>query len=483
MAVKHGVRSTLLCLALGVLLQRLLQLATFLCIGRALGVDRLGVYAQGIALGGLLAVLAGTGVRNLLARAIAQDPNAARSLVLGAVRARLALGSGLGSLAVGSAFLFAGQPWFWTLCVLQVLPCAFDLKNLLDVAGRTRTEVVLDTTAALLHLALVLLWIAAGGGELSTLAAIALGSKCVYAAGAVVTIRQLPSGSPARSRLPLRQRLGVAIGQTPHEVMVAGDVWIVALCLGNSAAGLYAVAARLAAAALLPSTQLARLLLPHLLHASRDGDAGRTLGTALRATLLVTLPMLAGGAAVAARLCGLSGPQFSPAGITLVVLLCAGSLQHLGWQCSNALLAAGRDAAYARGLGWPSVLHLASLAAAAFALTGKAASSHWQPPLAAALAGACAVLAHAAYAIDGLHATRHLRPEPLRLRVGGPVFVAAATGIFAALPHLCGDVAFVLPLQLASGAIAFMAGLWLVELRGRVARLGDGLASASGFRA
>jgi len=479
--VKQSVRSTLFCLGLGVFVQRLLQLATFLSIGRALGVERLGIYAEGQALGGLLAVLAGTGVRNLLARAVAQTPDAARSLVLAAVWARLQLGAVLGGLAIGIAFCSARQPWFWTLCVLQVAPCALDLKNLLDAAGRTRIEVLLDTTAALLQLLLVLAWIAAGGDDLGTLAAIALGSKCLYAVGATFAIRQLPNRAAPPSLLPLRHRLGVAIGQTPHELMVVGDVWIVASCMGSEVAGLYAVAARLAAAALVPSLQLARLLLPHMLHAGHVGNPGRTLGTALRATLLVTLPMLAGGAVVATGLCRLSGPQFGVAGLPLVLLLGAGCLQHLGWQCSNALLAEGQDATYARGLGWPSVLHLLGIGATAIATASLAAPLPPEPWHAATAASVCALLAHGLYLLHGLRATRGLRQEPLWRRIAAPLLVSCAVTLAAALPRLCGDGFVVLALQLLAGGLAFVASLWFVEMRGRVAQLGHGLARASGF--
>ncbi|HEX6813684.1 MAG TPA: oligosaccharide flippase family protein [Planctomycetota bacterium] len=479
--MKHTVRTTLFWLGLGVSVQRVLQLATFLCIGHALGVERLGIYAEGLALGGLLAVLAGTGVRNVLARAVSQTPDAARSLVLAAVRARLLLGAVLGGITIGVAFGAAREPWFWTLCVLQVLPCAFDLKTLLDAAGRTRAEVLLDTTVALLQLALVLAWIEAGGDDLVVLAAIALCSKCLYALGAVLAISRLPNRSTVPFLTSLRHGLGVGIGQTPHEVMVVADVWIVAWCMGSEAAGLYAVAARLGAAALVPSLQVTRLLMPHMLRASHAGNPGRTLATALRATLLVTLPVLAGGAVVAEGLCGLSGPQFRDASLPLVLLLGAGCLQHLAWQCSNALLAEGRDAAYARGLGWPSVLQLLGLAAAAIAMTSLAAPMPVEPWHAAAVASACAVLAHAIYLLHGLRATRELRQQPLWHRALPGLLVAAATAVGAAVPRCCGDGAMVVVLQVLAGGIAFGASMWLVELRGRVARLGDGLAQASGF--
>jgi O-antigen/teichoic acid export membrane protein len=87
--VKHTVRHTLLWLGAGVVAQRLLQLVAFVLIGRALGVAGLGVFAQGMATAAVLTVLAGAGVRNLVARAVARSPAAARSLVLCAVRWRL----------------------------------------------------------------------------------------------------------------------------------------------------------------------------------------------------------------------------------------------------------------------------------------------------------------------------------------------------------------------------------------------------------
>lgn len=231
MGVKHSVRSTILTLGLGVLLQRLLQLATFLCVGKALGVERLGIYAEGLALAALLSVLAGSGVRNLLARAIARDTAAAGTLVRAAVRARLSIGAALLLPAIAIAFLRAERPWFWTLCLLQVLPTAFDLKNLLDASGRPGREVALETTASVVQLLLVAVWFAVGGRELEALAGIALGSRCIYALGALPAIARLPRAAVSQPwRQLLRGSLGVSLGQTAHELMAVGDVWLIAYC-------------------------------------------------------------------------------------------------------------------------------------------------------------------------------------------------------------------------------------------------------------
>ena len=79
--MKHSVRSTLLCLGAGVVVQRILQLLAFIIVGRTLGVSGLGVYAEGMAVAAILAVLAGAGIRNLVARAVSQQPKATRALV------------------------------------------------------------------------------------------------------------------------------------------------------------------------------------------------------------------------------------------------------------------------------------------------------------------------------------------------------------------------------------------------------------------
>jgi O-antigen/teichoic acid export membrane protein len=466
--VKHSVRSTLATLGIGVLVQRLLQLATFLCIGQALGVERLGRYAEGQALGALLAVLAGAGVRNVLARAIARQPDAAGTLLRTAVAARFRTGTALLAPALAIAFAVADEPWFYALCLLQVLPAAFDLKNLLDATGRTGREVAIETGTAALQFALVGAWLAAGGRDLLPLAAIALGCRSLYAAFAVPAIARLPRDPAIAPTTALRGSLPVSLGQTAHELLAAGDVWLVARLFDPETAGLYALAGRLATAALVPSGQLARLLLPHLLRATAAGDPQRTARTALRATAFATLPMVGGGLVVAEPLCALFGPGFAAAAPALRLVLLAGCLQHLGWQCSHALFAAGRDRAYAAGLWWPAVLH--ALLLGAFAAQPDAGS--------AALAMLLAQAAYLGNGLFGLRTTFASAPGQLWLR---PLFVGAATAAAAAVPLALLDTKLALGAALTTGGLGFLLSLWCVELRGRVRGLGDGLASASGF--
>ena len=464
----RGVRGTLLALGCGVVTQRILQLITFVCIGNALGAERLGVYATGLAAAAILAVLSGAGVRNLLAREVASRPDAARQLLLTAVRSRLGFGLLLAVPALGATFAWSSQPWFFAICLLQVFPAAFDLKNLLDASGRTAAEVALETTAAALQLALVGAWCFADGDDLVGLAVIALLCRGVYAGGAMFAIARLPRRA-TRVHLPDLARRGAAVslGQTAHEVMATADVWLVAMLLGDAAAGLYAVAVRIALAAMVPSAQLARLLLPHLLRSTAAGDPTRTTRTALRATAFATLPLVAGGAIVAEPLCRVVGAEFAFAGDALRLVLMALALQHIGWQISHRLFADRRDHAYAIGLLLPALLHAGLLGLVSTGGSPGAAA-------AAMLAG------HGLYLLIGLCQQRDLLA--LLPRAAAPaVLVAAATAAAAALTGATVAGNLGLLLQLTAGGLAAAVTLWLVELRGRLTRIGDGLAAASGL--
>lgn len=468
--MKHSVRSTLVYLGAGVILQRVLQLLAFVIVGRTLGVAGLGIYAEGMAVAAMLAVLAGAGVRNLVARAVSRQPQAARALVGHAVYMRLLIGLMLAILATAIGFVTSVRPWFWLLCALHVVPAAFDLKNLVDAAGRTKSEVLLDSCAAVLQLLLIGIWALVDDQHLEVLAGISLACRCVYATGAVLQIRRLPlEVAPTEQPLGIT---GVGAGQTAHELLAIGDIALIALMCGDTAAGYYAVAVRFAAAALLPSTQLARLLLPHLLHAEEKGDRDKTFGTAMRATLWLTAPICAGGLVVADALCALSGEEFAMSGHVLRLLLFAGICQHVGWQCSHSLLASHRDRAYAHGLGWPAALQACVLLGLFFVADLEAA-------MLATLAATAAATAQAIYLVNGLSS---LAVSVTFLRsLGGPVLAALATAGAASLPVDWASPAWQLPARICLGAAGYAVVLWLLELRGRVGQVGDGLATASGF--
>jgi O-antigen/teichoic acid export membrane protein len=460
-------------LGAGIVVQRTCQLAAFVLAGHALGVAGLGVLAQGLAMAAVLAVATNAGVGNLAARAIAADPDAARGLVVAVVRRRLLLG-GLLASAVGLAgWLGTSKPLFWWLCALQVLPAAFDCKQLADATGRTRREVGLDAAVAALQLLAVVACTQLGQPGLETFAAIALAARCAYAGAAARAILRLRDGTTATPANVWHARPAAA--QLLHEAMALGDVWLVAAVLGDAAAGFYALALRFAAAALLPSVQLVRLLLPHLLRAAGSGDAARTFATALRGTAFATLPVLAGGLVTANALCRLAGEAFAPAAPALVLLLLAGCLQHVGWQCSHALLAARADRTFAHLLGWPALAQATMLVA----LPALAPASGATGAVAAALV---AVAGNGAFATVGLALLRPLWAGQQRRLWGQPLLLATITCATAAVPLAFDDHPLRLAAQLLAGALGYALGLWALELRSTWRRFGDGLTAASGFR-
>ncbi|MBK8095717.1 MAG: lipopolysaccharide biosynthesis protein [Planctomycetes bacterium] len=471
MEVSRSVRTTLIALAVGSVLQRLGQLVAIVWLCHALGPMGAGRWAMGLAVGNLLAVLAGTGLRSHIARAIAREPAAAGTWLCAAIRSRLWLGAIFASVTTALALALADEPWFWAICALPALPAAFELRQLFDVVDRTRTEVAIEALAGLGFLLAVAIAVALDCREPTVYIACHLLARSAYAVAAAHLVARLPRcGTVPGTWQLIRTASGVAGAQTACEAVGSGEVWLIAALGGDDAAGLFAVAQRLVGAAALPSHQLTRLLLPHLFSAATDGDIGRTLRTALRATALATLPLAAGGFVMATPLCSLFGSQFAAAAPVLSLLLLATVLQHLGWQCSHAQFGCARDLAYARGLLLQAVLLVVGYAALV-------------PQWHATGAGVVAVLAQALYLGFGMmtmgsrilaDATAWLRPAAL---------VAATTAIATAIAGAGNTPAgWRLFAQFAAGGGAFLLGLWLVELRQRGNRLGEGLVQASGFR-
>jgi hypothetical protein len=173
--------------------------------------------------------------------------------------------------------------------------------------------------------------------------------------------------------------------------------------------------------------------------------------------------MLAGGTLAPQALASLNGPAFAAAAPALALLLLAGCLQHLGWQCSHALLAMRRDTAYAHSLGWPAWLQFGNLALLPLVL-----------PPDPALGG------------DPRRRGGHGGPGRLRVALSRPdatacgacattsgscplTAIAAATG--AATPcrsAICRSrERCCCPCSSLGGAAAFALRLWRFELRGR----------------
>ncbi len=464
--MSRQVRSALVALGMGSVLQRIAQLIAAVLIAQELGAVGMGSYALGISAGTILALLCGAGFRSVVAREVVADPTSARDWISAAIRVRLLAGGALFALYAVAVWSLSPAPLFWLLCGAGVFPLAFDLKGLADTASRAPLEVVLESVAGWLHLGLVVaVTMLATSHTLEWLAGAYLASRTVYALAVWVRMNSFQSSGLRPGFWKLVVGAGaVSATQTAFEVVCLCDVILVTALAGREAAGLYAVAQRIVVAASLPAVQLARLLVPHLNHSAKSGDSSRTLETALRASAYATLPLAAGGWAVAAPLCGVFGEEFQGAGWTLRWLLFASVLLGVGSQIGNTLFALHLTRRYMTSL-WAGV---AVQVAASFLLIPGLGDK------------GSALATCISYSTTVFACTMFLRPR-LHFRVLQPLVPAVAlSGLVGLAAWLPGEELW---LQLGLGGGVFALGIWWLELRRGWSRFGDGLSRASGLHA
>ena len=277
--MSRHVRSALVALTMGSVLQRIAQLLAAVVIARELGASGMGSYALGLSAATILSLLCGAGIRSVVAREAVGSPECAGDWIRAAIRLRLLGGAVLFSVYAVAAVLLTQSPWFWLLCGASVFPLAFDLKGLADSASRTPLEVVLESIASWLHLGLVAAVVfTAENNHLEWLAGAFLTSRMVYALAARTRLASFPTtGFRPSLRKMVVSAGAVSVTQTVFETLCHCDVLVITVLAGTEIAGLYAVALRIFVAVSFPAVQLARLLVPHLNHSARSGDeAGET---------------------------------------------------------------------------------------------------------------------------------------------------------------------------------------------------------------
>jgi hypothetical protein len=250
--VKHTVRSTLVVARRRRGVQRLCQLLGFVLIGRALGIAGLGTFAQGQALAAVLTVFAGAGVRSLTAR------------TWPATRPRRATccwprcGDGCWPAGTGAAGRWRGVRAGAGPVVLVLEPAARAARGVRHEAAARHFGANAPRSAHRVH--------GRGAAAVAILGWFLLAGASARRAGGDRARQPVPLRAGAMPRDPARCRrhgvptrvlvprdVRVAFAHTVHELLTIGDVWLVAIALGDAAAGLYATGVRFAAAALMPS--------------------------------------------------------------------------------------------------------------------------------------------------------------------------------------------------------------------------------------
>ncbi len=464
--MSRGVREALVALGAGALVQRVAQMVATIILARTLGVAGLGELAFSIQLGMVLIYLADSGVRAVVVREAAAQPDQARQWLYASMRIRLMLAAALYVPFAALVLSFASQPALLLVCGALVFPAVFDLKGIADALGKTRREVELEGLTTMAHVALVAGLALFGVKALVWYAVAQLGARLVYALPVVAWIRGGPRELPADARRLLRMAGPLSVAQLANNLVYASDIILLRWLAGASAAGLYTVAKRLAVGAEVPVSIVGRLVQPHIHHAASRGDAGATLERAQRAAAYAIIPIAAGGCVVAGPLLAyLFGPSFHGAAWTLRWLLVGSAILGVGSRYGNMLFAQRRHRPYLVGLS----LCLASnivLSIALIPFFGAAGS---------AAASALAVL------IAATHANLSLRPH-LTFRTGAPLVAPTVVATMVVLAAWLANDWHPLVVVFLGGVAAGL-GLLMFEWRGRLSSIGAGLTRSSGWQA
>lgn len=461
--MSRHVRHTLLALGAGTVTQRMLVLLLNVWLMRHLGIAGFGEFAFGTQMAALAALLADSGVRLLTAREIAADRQHGVACLRASLAIRLRRALLVTAAFAGGVGLCSTSPTFLLVCAALIPLSTFDMKQLADALGRAGVEVRFETTATCAYVALTALVLACDGG-LAALAAALLASRGLYAILAWRWLTGLTGVAAAPAAWNLRHAGALGAAQLGFELVFSSQVVVLRALLGADAAGSMAAAQRIVLAVETPVRLLARLLLPHLMHASRHGDAGATLERAVRASAHMVLPLAAGGFVVAEPLLALlSGPTYVAAAWALrwqlVASVVVGTMSHYG----QALVAHGRVRPY-----------LTAVAVGIALDVGLTLATVWSFGATGAAFAAAVALATAAFIC--LAALRRAVPlsalRPWRLPALHALLVAAAAG---------GAASGGVTVQLGAGALAFALGLFWLELRGRTRQVGAGLQRSSGF--
>lgn len=391
--------------AFGTLLLRLTMVGLeFLCVvalARVFKATGYGIYAFVVALLGLVAIPASLGLDRFLIREIARlravgDWGSVRALLRWSTRAC----GGVSLLVTVAGFVMLGIYREQAATSLSAALAVGLLTIPLTTLARLRTgalqglglvrqgllpeSVVQPALVLAMAVGVLLLPSAARTGAL----AVAIYSVAMFAAfvtGAVLLQRAVPRGAPEaieRSRrrqwlataLPLAWILGMNVVLTHTDIVMLG------LLSDTADAGVYRVAAQLAALATLPLGAMNLVLAPRI---SRAFAAGRTsalqteVTRASRYVLVLTLPIVAVIVLGGSLLLGMFGAEFVSATLPLTILVVPQLLNAASGTAGYLLVMTHYERQAAAVFGGAAVLNFALnlLLIPRFGMTGAAVAS------------------------------------------------------------------------------------------------------------
>jgi O-antigen/teichoic acid export membrane protein len=323
---------------------KLISLAFYVVLARALGPDGFGLFTFGLSLALLVVTPAGFGIDTILAREIARDREAMHRLVWNALAMKAALG--LTAVAITVAIAVLGGYGASAPVVIALLAAA----AFVELMAKTLYSVFLGLedmrppAAALLlqRMATALLGTVAVLAGANVVAVAALYLAGVLLAFAWTARRVAARARPRRSfdvsagRSLLLASMPSGINVLLSTVLFRVDMLILSLLVGTVAVGLYGAAYRLLESTLVLSYAVAVAMLPTLSRLSRT--SAPTLAEAYESAAKVIAIALVPVGCIFALFAGalidaLYGAQYAPAASALRLLGGAAALygvSHLG---------------------------------------------------------------------------------------------------------------------------------------------------------
>lgn len=333
---------------------KLISLAFYVVIARALGPDGFGLFTFGLSLALLVVTPAGFGIDTIVARDIARDGQAMHRLVWNALAMKAALGmlAVAITVAIGAVGGYDGS----ALLVIALLAVA----AFVELMAKTLYSVFLGLedmrppSAALLlqRIGTAGFGISAvlAGAGVTTVAALHLASVLLAFAW---TTRRLAARARPRRRLDVAAARSLLAASLPSglnvllsTVLFRVDMLLLSLLVSTVAVGLYGAAYRLLESTLVLSYAVAVAMLPTLSRASRTSEpsVADAYEGAAKVIAIALVPVgcvfaLFGGAVIEA----LYGAEYAPAAGALRLLGGAAALYGVSHLGLYVLIAQGRQ--------------------------------------------------------------------------------------------------------------------------------------------
>jgi len=439
-------------------------------LARYLGADGFGAYAFVMGVLGLFAFVSNLNVNVLLARRVAWDHSQARD----AVREGFTLVLGLGALCIattaGYAALRDGRPEVVAAAavgglVVTLQSLALVPQSAFDGLRRMRLEVPGMVTGRVVALLAVLVVVGLEGGLVAVFWAQAIGAVVALVLVLWALRGELgafvPLASPTRVRALLASALPFGLNRFFDAVYLSSDVLLLAEFRDDGEVGLYRVASLGVLQLVIVANVLNRSTYTAIAKVKDDPHAaGEALTFNLRLLVLMSLPVLIGGAVMAEDfVVWLVGVEYAAAALPFALMLPLVPLRYVN-----------------NGLGW-ALSALDAQEQRTRAVAGAAAFNVAANLFAIPLWGLYGAVA-TSLATDALLTAWHirmLRGRVRHMRIVGPLARLLAPAVaMGAVVVLCAPLP--VPVRILVGAAAYLplawaSGGWSRDDLGRISRI------------